>query len=308
VGFSGWAQRAGGLKEYLNQHTLAGDARMRRELFKGSFLYVEGSSDGKLYGMFVDCDRCQIIIAYNQFNVIEACRILEREAFAGAIGIVDADFNHLEGKTPDVSIVFQTDMHDGECFMLSTIAFNKLLTEFASQEKLTVWQKAYVADVRNHLLQEAAIVGCLLWHSNRSVLNLCFNGLEAKEYVGDADLKTDVSKLITHVKNKSQGKAKETNSEQLVDGLQQRLKASDKMWQIVRGHDIIDMLCFALRKTLGNWKAQESTRENIERGLRLAYAEDDFSQTELFIQIRKWEAAHAPFRVFRNLRQQGLGF
>lgn len=294
------------MKSFLNPHTLANDARMRRALFAGVFVYVEGPSDAKLYGMFIDQSQCQIIIAHNRVNVIAACRILEADKFAGAIGIIDADFNHLEGKAPDVSSVFQTDMHDGECFILSTIAFDKLLTEFASREKLTAWRKDYVTDLRSHLLQQAAIVGGLLWHSNQSGLNLCFKELEAKEYVDDADLKVDVPKFVSHVKNKSQ--RQDLSDEQLTDGLQQRLKASDKIWHIVRGHDLIDLLCFAFRKTLGNCKAQEATREHIERGLRLAYAEDDFSQTQLFLQIRRWEVAHTSFRVFRNLRQQTLGF
>src|SRR5439155_12678001 len=102
---------------------------MRREVFKGAFLFVEGSSDGKFYGMFTDQSECQILIAHNRFNVVEACRILEAERFTGAIGVIDADFNHLEGITPNVSLVFQTDMHDTECFMLSTSAFDKVLSD-----------------------------------------------------------------------------------------------------------------------------------------------------------------------------------
>jgi hypothetical protein len=146
----------------------------------------------------------------------------------------------------------------------------------------------------------------LLWHSIHSELNLCFAELESKEYVNDSDLRIDVVKFVSHVKNKSQ--RQDLRSEQLVDGLQQRQTATDRIWHLVRGHDVIDILAFAFRRTLGNWKAQESTRENLERGLRLAYVEDDFSQTQLFIHIRSWEASHAPFRVFRNLRQQALVF
>jgi hypothetical protein len=138
---------------------------MRRQVFSGTFLYVEGASDGKFYGMFTDQVHCQIIVAHNRFNVIEACRILEMEKFAGAIGIIDADFDHLEQRIVDVSCVFQTDMHDAECFMLSARAFDKVLSEFASPDKLKAWQASYVSDVRTHFLQEAAIIGGLLWHS-----------------------------------------------------------------------------------------------------------------------------------------------
>lgn len=293
------------MKQFLNQHTLANDARMRRALFAGTFVFAEGTSDAKLYGMFIDKNECQIIIAHNRFNVVEACRVLESDNFAGAVGIVDADFDHLEGNVLGLASVFQTDMHDGECFMLATGAFEKLLLECAAQEKIQAWQKCNVIDVRSHLLQQAVVIAGLLWHSNRSGLNLCFSELEPKEYVDDNDLKLDIPKFIRHVKNKSQ--RHDLNDKELTAALHQKLESSDRIWQMVRGHDVIDLLCFALRKTLGSWKAQEATREHIERGLRLAYAEDDFCQTQLFLQIRKWEADHKPFRVFRNLRQQTFG-
>jgi hypothetical protein len=277
---------------------------MRRTSYAGTFVYVEGPSDAKFYGMFIDKTQCQIIVAFNRYNVIETCRVLESEKFAGVIGIIDADFNHLEKKTSDVSSVFQTDMHDCECFMLSTFAFDKLLTEFASQDKLLAWKTRYVADVRSHLLQQSIIIGDLLRHSNQMSLGLCFHDLDAKEYINDIDLKIDVPKFLNHVKNKSQGKAKELKNEELISKIQEKLTASDKIWQMIRGHDVIDHLCFAFRKTLGSWKSIESTREHIERSLRLAYAEDDFAQTQLFIQICKWEIDNEPYLVFRNLKQQ----
>ncbi len=129
---------------------------MRREVFKGAFLYVEGSSDAKFFGMFIDQTSCQIIIAHNRFNVVEACRIHESKGFGGVVGIIDADFDHLEQKIPDVSIVFQTDMHDAECYMLSACAFAKLVSEFASEDKLKAWRECCAGDVRRHLAQQAA--------------------------------------------------------------------------------------------------------------------------------------------------------
>jgi len=279
---------------------------MRREIFKGAFLYVEGSSDANLYATFIDQKSCQIIIAHNRFNVVEACRIHETKGFDGVVGIIDADFDHLEQKTPDVSIVFQTDMHDAECFMLSTSAFDKLVSEFASEDKLKDWQAAYVGDLRSHLVQQAAIIGALLWYSNNTCLCLCFGELETKEYVTEPGLQVDVAKMIKHVKNKSQ--RHDLSEELLAQGLQQQLKISDQVWQIVRSHDLINLLSFALRRTLGSWKSHEVAREHIERGLRLAYAENDFFQTKLHSKIRDWETSHPPFRIFRDLRQQNLAF
>jgi hypothetical protein len=305
VGFGGRTKGPGGLKEYLSQHTLAADARMRRGSFNGVFLFVEGPSDERFYGMFTEPKKCQIIIAFNRFNVVEACRILQTGDFEGAIGIIDADFNHLESKTTDLPSVFQTDMHDVECLMLSTEAFDKLVSEFASKEKLATWQDKYVSDIRSHLLDQSIIIGALLWHSNKAGLNLRFQELDPKAYANDEDLRIDPQKLITHVKNKSQ--RHDLSDEKLLGGLTDCINAScKKHWQMVRGCDLIDLLGFAFRKAIGTLKSLQTAREQIEAGLRLAYLEDDFSRTTLYGEIRKWETSHAPYQVFRKLRQQSL--
>lgn len=291
---------------YLTPHTLANDARMRRALFKGVFLYVEGPSDERFYRKFLEPSGCQAIICHGRPNVRDVCRILEVANFDGAIGIIDADFNHLEGKSTGVSPVFQTDMHDCESFMLSTAAFDTLMLEIATPEKLKAWQSNHTPDVRSHLLQQAALVSALLWHSIRSGLKLCFDELEAKEYVVESTLTVDIPKLLGHVKNKSQ--RHDLPDDQLAVGIRQRLTEGTDIWQLVRSHDVIDILSFAFRKTLGTWKALDVTRERLEQGLRLAYSEDDFSQTRLFGQIRQWEASHMPFRVFRIIGQKSLEF
>ena len=290
----------------INGHSLANDARMRRALFKGVFLYVEGPSDERFYHKFLEPNQCQIIICHGRANVSDACQILEVANFDGAIGIIDADFDRLEGKNTGRSNVFQTDMHDAENFMLSTVAFDKLIHEMATPDKLEAWQSNYTADVRGHLLQQAAHVCALLWHSLRSELKLCFDELEAKEYVDERSLTVDVPKLLNHVKNKSQ--RHDLPDDQLTAGIQDRLKECSDLWQLVRGHDVIDILSFALRRTLASWKALDVTPERLEQGLRLAYSEDAFSQTQLFCLIRQWESSHVRFRVFHTIGQKHLEF
>jgi hypothetical protein len=143
-----------------------------------------------------------------------------------------------------------------------------------------------------------------IWHSNQSCLNLCFDELDFKEFVNDSDLRVDTLKLVRHVKNKSH--RHDSPDEQLILGLQHCIASSNKNWYRVRRRDLIDILSVAFRKTLGSCKAQDITREHWELGLRLAYSEDAFSVTQLFLRVRQWETNNSPFRVFRKLRQQML--
>ena len=71
----------------------------------------------------------------------------------------------------------------------------------------------------------------------------------------------------------------------------------------VRGHDFVDLLTLAFRKTWGSCSALDVTRERLELSLRLAYSENDFVNTHLFSQVRAWSTDHPPFKVFSDPRQ-----
>jgi hypothetical protein len=274
---------------------------MRRAVFKGAFLFVEGPSDARFYGKFVCAELCQIIVGYSRFNVIEACRILEKEQFAGVVGIVDADFDHLHKNVPDLDSVFQTDMHDADCFMLSAKTFLGVLVEFCSSDKLSEWEKKYGVDLPAHLLSQCVLIGAFLWYSRSLNLELSFDDLEPKEYCGSESLNIDLVKLVRHVKNKS--RRHDLAEKTLISGIQEYLAKSDQHWQVIRGHDVIDVLCFALRKTVGSCNALEATKEHLRRALRLVYSEEFFSQTVLFNKIRTWEAENPPYKIFRDVSQ-----
>jgi len=159
------------LKQYITGHTLANDARMRRIKFDGSFLFVEGDSDDRLYGIFLHRGECQIIICYTRGNVVDVCLILNEAKFDGVAGIIDSDFDKLDGKIPPVGSVFQTDLHDAECMMLNSPAFEKLVQQYASREKMAEWESTHGTDLRGYILVRAAPVGALLRHSNADKLN-----------------------------------------------------------------------------------------------------------------------------------------
>jgi hypothetical protein len=153
------------MKQFLNGYTLANDARMRRSVWKEAFLFVEGDSDERLYRIFVDGRRCQIIITFGFANLIKACGILNSVCFEGFLGIADSDFSRAYGIVLPIPNVLLTDFHDSECFMLKGEAFDRVLAEFGSAEKLSRWCARHGNDVKGHLLAQSVKVGFLLWHS-----------------------------------------------------------------------------------------------------------------------------------------------
>jgi len=271
---------------------------MRRGSFCGVFLFVEGESDDRLFRMFVDRDSCQIICANTRAYVISACAILSSSDFAGAIGIVDADFDTIDGRTLTLNNVFMTDCHDIECTMLSSPAFYRVFDQFVSFGKYDLWIQANSTDIRIHLLREVAKIGCLLRHSNLRRLNLVFDGLEYGSFTNRDTLIIDIPRLVQHVMDRSM--RHDLSCEELSGEIDGCMAIISDFWQVSCGHHFMEFLGFAFRFALGSWSASDVRRERFELDLRLAYALEDFRATRLFALLREWETLHRDFRVFKT--------
>ena len=286
------------MKGYINGDTLANEARMRRAVFKGAFLFVEGESDERLYGIFANYDKCKIIICHGRENLFDACRILREAGIVGILGIADADFENLAGHNPPVDCILFTDWHDAECMMLRGEAFDRLVSQFVSREKFGAWCGAHGSDVRQHLLNQSVMVGYLLWHSVANSLALDFDNLEVKEFMERTTLMTSVDDLVQHVKNKSS--RHDLPNDQLLAGLNQRSEMSGDFWQVARGPDFDDSLGYAFRYAWGSAPAQSVTIERLEQCLRLAFPVHEFAATRLFQRIKNWEGNNGSYRILSD--------
>ena len=101
-----------------------------------AFLIVEGETDRRFYMRFIDKNQCQITNAFNKSAALQVLSILEKELFSGSLAIVDADFDVLTGKLPTSQNVLLTDTHDLETMIIQSPAFEKVLDEFGSAEKI----------------------------------------------------------------------------------------------------------------------------------------------------------------------------
>jgi hypothetical protein len=71
-------------------------------------------------------------------------------------------------------------------------------------------------------------------------------------------------------------------------------------WHVSCGHDILELLSFAMRSVFGAHRAVEVGREQLERGLRLAYESAYFAATTLYADIRSWEERNVGYTILPN--------
>ncbi|MBL1211645.1 DUF4435 domain-containing protein [Geminocystis sp. GBBB08] len=275
------------MREYLTVDRIANTIRQQKSTFEGNFILVEGDSDKKLYQNFIDESNCRFQICKgkpsSKQRVIQVLDILNKHEIKGIIGIVDADFDHLENTKYNHNNLFLTDYHDLEMMLINSPALDKLLIEFASEDKL----KKLKLDMRQVLLNLSYELGYLRWISKCEQLNLTFNNLDYTKLLDIKRLTTDLDKLIQTVINKTQNYS--ISKEDLLNKI--NIKKSDILckYQICCGHDMIEILSILLRKTIGSNNANEVSKDHLERSLRLAYEKVYFKETNLYVQIIEWQ-------------------
>ena len=286
------------MRDLLSVDRVANQIRLRRSIYSGTFLLVEGGSDKTFYERFVNKLACELVIVSgkpsSKLRVITVLEILEKSSFQGMLAIVDADFDRLENLVYSSPNLLRTDTHDLETMLIKSPAFNKVVAEFGSEEKITQFNR----DVRLALLETAMSVGYLLWISQCDRLNLTFDGITFSKFVDEQTLQIDELKLIREVKNKSQ--AFSLKDEDLQQRLVSQKSNNHDPWQVCCGHDLVEILSLGLRKALGSNKAADVESSSLERNLRLAYEEVYFRDTHLYLNIRTWESNNKPFKVLRN--------
>ena len=270
-----------GTRQYPGNDTLA-------------FLVVEGSTDEKFYGAFIDKNKCQIIVADGKAVAIEVLSLLKKEQFVGVLALVDADFDVLEG-LPSTENVLLTDTHDLETMIIKSPALAKVLREFGSQNKITTFEQNAKKSITTMMLESGIYLGYLRWVSLRYRLSLTFEELDFEKFVSKEKLILDISKLIKAVKDKSQ---KQGLLESDVRGKMKQLEnASLDPWHICCGHDLVHILSLGLTKAIGTHNTREVTPEIVEKLLRLAYERSYFVKTQVYLLVRKWEQDNTPFTI-----------
>ncbi|TRU45087.1 MAG: DUF4435 domain-containing protein [Microcystis aeruginosa Ma_QC_Ca_00000000_S207] len=281
------------MREQITPDRIANTIRLLRGYHEGVFLIVEGDSDKLIYERLVNKQEVRVTIASGKNNAIKALSILEKEDnFRRVVAVIDADFSRIEQQIPDSNNLFLTDEHDLEMMLIKSAAFDKLLKERGSEEKI----KAFTEDIRETLLKLGQEIGKLRWLSLRNKLDLKFEGLNFKNFIDQKNLSINIDKLIISIKNNSQKLS--LDEQQIKQDLSVISDENHDPWQLCCGHDFISILAIALCKVLGTWNANDVKTEVLERELRLAYELSYFYQTQIYQLMINWQSNHHPEQIF----------
>ena len=288
------------MRKFITVEREANAIRLRRSSFSGAFLLVEGVSDKKFYQNLIDQEKCKLVVVSgkpsSKIRAIKILEILEKSNFQGVLAIIDADFDHLETSLHQNPNLLRTDTHDLETMLLKSLALDKVIREFGSEDKISKLDQ----DFRKVLLGLGLSICYLRWISQLEDLDLTFNEIKFTKFIDEKTLEFSELQFIQTVQNKSQNSS--IKNEDLQQKLIRKKSPNHDPWQVCCGHDLVEILSIGLLQVLGTYNATELKADKLEIILRLSYEAVYFFETKLYINICIWENNNSPFNVLRNRR------
>jgi len=271
-----------------------GDVRVKVVLF------VEGPDDQKFWYGWVDETKCTVIQSGGKKHVIVNVEKFTEEKKV-VLGIVDDDFDSLEGKVLDSPNLIATETHDLECLLLRSRAFEKILIEYADKKKIEQFKQVENKELREALLKRGEIFGQLRWLSHRHEWGIKFrkeNNREkfACEFMNKENWQVDQEKLLNNMVDKVNKKPENSLTTEQLQNLIDSLPQDADLWKVCQGHDLLYIFAIAFQKVLGRRTVEV---DGIASILRQGIESKEFFATELAKKIKIWECDNQPYQIFR---------
>ncbi len=238
------------------------------------FVLVEGEDDIKFFGKFLN-DSCKIEPIPGGVSRLETSlqTIPNHVRKINLIGIRDADFMHIESKTPTFPNLFLTDTHDTETMMMaSDETFKNILHEFLPKTTISTSQ------LRQQILKCVEFLGYLRWYNNINDLELNFKGIGLDKLIDYTSFTINETHLVKDVLNRSPN-AKVKDETQILNEVNILTQTFHNLFQICNGHDVVKV--FAAFLTNSN-KGSGVNDTRIASQLRTGFNLDNFKKTNLY--------------------------
>jgi hypothetical protein len=195
----------------------------------------------------------------------------------------------------DDDVIF-ADEHDIEIMLIKSSAFDRLIAEMGSQEKLQQVRNRG-ADLREVIRDTGHDIGIFRLVSLRDGLNLTFKNLRYG-FIHRRSLAVNLPDMIDEVFNNSMRRCEDQDA--LMKAIADWKARPHDAWRVCSGHDLTAILGRALLALFGTQSAQATRRDEIESKLRMAFSAEDLRRTRLFVAVLRWENANRPSLVWRQ--------
>ncbi|MFT5619212.1 MAG: hypothetical protein ACI85I_002454 [Arenicella sp.] len=286
------------MRNDLDQRDYAGEIIFWEKSRKGGevAIAVESKSDERFYQKFFH-DETEFFSVDGFENVIDSVTKANKQ-IKGVIGIIDSDFRYFTEEQLSEAI-FQTDAHDVEMQMVDSVVWENFYSQhFPKRKKDGISANEFL----NNLLEKLKPLACLRYLNHTENLGLIFrkrtkvqNAFIYLKYAKFFDAKTlelDLSEMLKIVENKSSKISFFNHNPDKEEKLTQLLSQDFDLIKFSNGHDLMNVLALLI-----NSKPKEAA-DSLTKQLIIAYRKEDFQETELHLQLEKWNDAQKEFSLF----------
>jgi hypothetical protein len=280
----------------LSIEDVANTALLLRDTVAGAILILEGPEDARLLDRFLPS--VGIVIGHGKGTVIGAIRRLDSLQMPGFLGIVDNDFQALQGPADWGPNVAAWDYHDMEITVLASPALDAVSRHMCSPPKVTTFVHRMGADS----LFEAALVaakplGVIRWLSASKELGLSFESIKLERFVQATTLAVNARGVVAaclQAKDESQ-----RGLDALMAEVEAQLQQDLDLRHLCRGHDVMFLLARGLRRALATHGAAAPGVDAFKGSVLAAYSYDQFRETTLHSAMRDWERLNPNYAFLR---------
>lgn len=260
---------------------------MCRTAFRGSLFVLEGDSDSKFFSRRVVKTHSQIVIAGGKTTVCGAVLRAYHIGQTGILGAIDDDYDSIFGLPIPSADIVRTDARDIESLLLRSPALELVIHELGDHAKITAFETAEGVTVREALVRRGLFFGKLRLLDRQNGWKFNFDDLSPWRFADQQNWTIDESAVIAFISAR-------TNSSPTALASSLAAIVVHDPFAILHGRDTANILAMGLRSALGN---HQHHADQICQMLRLAFDDAMAAASNLFQQIKSWEAANAPYRV-----------
>jgi hypothetical protein len=275
----------------IDAASIIGEIVLLRAYAEKTILILEGGSDSRFFSPFVDHSKCDIVLSHSKQKSIVAVVAMDKK-YKGLLAVVDKDLDAIFSSVPHNANIIVTQTTDIEVMMVQSNAFDRLILELGSVEKISSL-KVEGMTPRELLLKSIHRISLLRLLSRQKKLNLRFKDLRYN-FV-DRRLEYGTKDLVEAVLNHS--RMPKHASDQILEWLSLLQEGSIDPWEICPGHVLTEFIGRSLQNRLGSHNSNAVSAEQIESRLRLAFSEDQFKRCGLHRDIGLWEDQNHPYAV-----------
>lgn len=258
---------------------------------------VEGISDQKLLQRALPKNLATNVVPVGNceaaLNVAEEFQNHPAKSTLKLVVFVDRDYQVAIRGIDKIPNVVVTELRDIECMMFDSACFDRVIGEYVSDSKLAT-AKESLTSIKNLVTSAAAEVGCIRYASQREKWSISFKSLEFEKFLSKKGLALDKAKFISHLNGAQTLEAKATGKKEInylstqdydrAQNMANQCAALGNSLLRARGHDLVAVLHFGLRKCWGNKASTGLTVEVLEKTFHIAYPEI-FATTATFYAI-----------------------